>query len=85
MNVLFQGLVRPFGLTIAFRVVARCEVQAHVQCLTERPEEVRDEFGASVGRDVVWNAMLGEHVKGKQFRQLGRSDRIVSRNEHSLF
>ena len=46
---------------------------------------MRDKFGASVGRDVVRDAMLGEHVKDKQFRQLGRSDRIVSRNEHSLF
>ena len=46
---------------------------------------MRDEFGASVGRDVIRNAMLGEHVKDKQFRQLGRSDRIMSRDEHSLF
>ena len=34
MKVLLEGLIKPFGLSFAFWVITRCEVNLHVQGLT---------------------------------------------------
>ena len=62
-KVLLQGLVGPFCLSVAFRVVTRCEVELHVECGPERAEEMGDEFGASVGSDMGRNSVLREDVQ----------------------
>ena len=61
-EVLFQGLVSPFCLSVAFQMVSRSEVKLHVQCFSERPEKSRDELGTTVGGDMFRNAVLREHV-----------------------
>ena len=40
MEVLLEGLVHPFGLAVAFRVVPGSEVKCNVEGLTEGSEEV---------------------------------------------
>ena len=57
-DVLLQGLVRSFCLTISFRVVTRGEVKLHVECNSKGPEEVRHKFRSSIGSDVARDAML---------------------------
>ena len=59
-EILFQSLVRAFGLTIAFGVISGGEDEAHVQDFSERVEEVGDKLGDLVGG---WNSMLGEDVE----------------------
>ena len=44
LEVLFQSLIRPLSLSIAFWMVSRGEVEGHSECFSEGVEEVRDEF-----------------------------------------
>ena len=37
--ILFEGLIRVFCLTIAFRMISRSEVEGHVECFAKRLEE----------------------------------------------
>src|ERR1700736_4463287 len=39
-EVLFQGLVGAFGLSVAFWVVSGSETKLHIESFSERPEEV---------------------------------------------
>ena len=52
-------------------MITRSEVQAHVECLSKGSKEMRDKLGSSVRCDMIQNVMLQEHMKDKQFRQLG--------------
>src|SRR5215471_15440441 len=51
-EVLFKGLIKSFGLPIAFWVITGGKMEFHVQCLTERMEEMRHEFGTPVRGDM---------------------------------
>jgi len=61
-NVLFQGLICLFSLSIGFRVITRGEMELHIQSCSERPEEVGYKLGASVRSNVRWNTMFREYV-----------------------
>src|SRR6266545_67560 len=43
-EILLEGLIDPFGLTIPFRMIFRSEVELHTKCCTEAAEEMRDEL-----------------------------------------
>lgn len=43
-DVLFEGLVGSFGLSIAFWMITRCEVKADVEQFSEGAEKVGNEF-----------------------------------------
>jgi len=64
-NVLFQGLIRLFGLSIGFGVITRGEMELHIQSCSERAEEVGYKLGASVRSNVRRNTMLREYVHNK--------------------
>jgi len=61
-NVLFQGLICSFGLSVGFRVITRGEMEFHIQSCSERAEEVGYKFGASVGSNVRRNTVLREYM-----------------------
>src|ERR1700682_6087356 len=48
-QVLLQGLIDPFRLAITLRVVARSEVELHVQRFSKTAEEVGHELRSSIG------------------------------------
>ena len=64
-EVLFQSLISLFGLSITFGMISRSEMEFHVQCGSEGPEEVGYKFRAMIRSDVAWNAMLGENVENE--------------------
>ena len=43
-EVLLEGLVDPFSLSVSLGVVPRGEVELHIECSTKTAEEVGDEF-----------------------------------------
>ena len=47
-EVLLKSLVESFSLSISFRVVARGEVNLHIQHLSEGLEEAGDKLGSAV-------------------------------------
>ena len=59
-------------------------MEGHSKCFSERAEEVGDKFQTSVGGDMGWNSVLGEHVCNEELGKLRGSDGVVSRNEYSL-
>jgi len=61
-NVLFQGLIRSFSLSISFGVITGGEMELHIQSCSERPEEVGYKLGASVRSNVRRDTMFREYV-----------------------
>ena len=61
-NVLSQGLICLFGLSLGFRMISRGEMEFHIQSCSERAEEVGYKFGASVGSNVRRNTVLREYM-----------------------
>ena len=43
-----------------------------------------DEFRTSVGGDVGWDSVLGEHMCNKELGKLRGSDGVIGWNEYSL-
>jgi hypothetical protein len=62
VEILFEGLVETFGLSISFQVVAEGVVNLHVQGLAQTTEEVRDEFRAPITGDMCGNSVFGEDM-----------------------
>ena len=58
VEVLFQGLIYAFCLTICLWMITGGEVQADPEKHAERVEKVGDELGASVGGDMCWDSMF---------------------------
>jgi hypothetical protein len=65
-------------------MVSQSKVQLYIQGLSERTEETRHEFGASVRGNMRWNSMFGEDMDNEKFSQLGRGNSIMSWNKESL-
>jgi len=70
-EILFHGLVLLLGLVVGLRVEGGREsvVDAHVGA--DSSPESAGELGSAVGDDIVWYAMLADHVPEKhtcQFR-----------------
>ena len=65
-------------------MIARSEMQLHVQSDSERVEEMGHKFGSTIRSDMAWNSVLGEDVKNKELCKLLRCDHVVSHNEESL-
>ena len=61
-EILFEGLICAFGLSVAFWVISRSEVKLHVEGFTESAEEMGDKLRAAIGGDVEGNAVLGENM-----------------------
>ena len=59
-------------------------MEGHSECFSERAEEVGHEFQTSVGGDMGWDSMLGEHVRNEELGELRGGNGVVSRNEYSL-
>jgi len=61
-EVLFQSLIRSFGLSITFRMISGSEMKLHVQCSSKGPEEVGYEFCTAIGSDVARDTVLGKDM-----------------------
>jgi hypothetical protein len=66
-EVLLQGLIHLFCLSVAFGVITGGEVELHVECLSEGAEKRRHELRSMIGGNVRWDCVLGEDVKNEQF------------------
>jgi hypothetical protein len=84
-EVLLQGLVHTFCLSIAFRMVSGGEMETDVQSLAKGAEEVGHEFGSAVGSDVGRNAVLREDVEKEQLHQSGGIYGVMRGDEYALF
>ena len=83
-EILFQSLVRAFGLTIAFGVISRGEVESDVEGFGEGTEEVGDELRSAIGGDMGRSSVLGEHMEYEEFSKLRRVDGVMSGDEDGL-
>ncbi len=61
-DILFQGLICTFRLSVGFRMISGSEVKFHVEGFSKGARELGDKLGTAVRCDVVRNAMLGENV-----------------------
>src|ERR1700735_2106742 len=84
-QILFQGLIRPFSLSITFGMISRCEVESHVECLSEGAEKSRDKLGTTIGSDMFGDTMFGEHVSDEEDSEVFRGAMDSCRNEDALF
>jgi hypothetical protein len=62
MEVLFECLIESFSLSVSFRMIARGEVNLHVQRLSEGSEEAGNKLGSVVASDMRRDSMLGEYM-----------------------
>ena len=85
VQVLFKGLVDPFGLSILFWVVTQSEVKVHVQGLSQRSWEPGDKSGASVWYNMGGYAVLCEYMGDEQRSESRRVKHPQGGNEHGLF
>ena len=56
-------------------------MKCHVQGFTQGPEEVGDKLQTSIGGDMRWNSMFGEHMEDEELGELRRGDGVVSRDK----
>ena len=66
LEVLFEGSVSAFSLTITFRMITRSEMECHIESFTKRAEKMGDKFRTSVRGDVLRNSVLGKHMSYKE-------------------
>ena len=69
-EVLFQSLVCSFGLSITFGMISGGEVELHVQCSSERMEEVGYEFCTAIGSDMARDTVLGKDMENEELCKL---------------
>ena len=81
---LFEGLVNSLSLSVGFRVISGGEVQVHIQCFSEGPEEDRNKLGAAVGSNVSWYTMFGKDISNEEFSEGGGVNRVCSGDEDGL-
>jgi hypothetical protein len=62
MEVLFECLIESFSLSIFFRMIARGEVNLHVQHLSKESEEAGNKLGSVVASNMQQDSMLGEYM-----------------------
>ena len=66
-EVLFQGLISPFSLTVTFRMVSGGEMELHIKCFSERTEKPGDELRIMVGGHVFGNTMFREDMHDEYY------------------
>ena len=84
-QVLFQGLIGPFGLSVTFGVVSGGEVELHVKCFSEGAEKSGNERRTSVGGYMFGNAMLREDMHDEYGCKVFGRTVNCSRDENALF
>jgi hypothetical protein len=68
MEILLQGLIHSFCLSITFGVVTGGEIGLHIECLPKGVEKRRHELRSVIGGNVRWDSVFGEDVEDEQFR-----------------
>jgi hypothetical protein len=61
-EVLLECLIESFSLSISFRMIARGEVNLHVQRLSKGSEEAGNKLGSIVASNMRWDSVLGEYM-----------------------
>ena len=84
-QVLFQGLIGPFGLSVTFGMVSGGEVELHVKCFSEGVEKSGNKLRTSVGGYMFGNAMLREDMHDKYGCKVFGRTVNCSRDEDALF
>ena len=84
-EVLFQCLIGPFGLAVAFGVVTRGKVEFHIKSGAKGAEEVGDEFRTTIRSDVFRDAVFGEYMDDEQAGEFSGGDGVVCGDEYGLF
>jgi hypothetical protein len=84
MEILFQGLIHAFGLSIAFWVVSGGEVEFHVQGFSQGAEKGGYELCTPIGGDMRWNSMLGKDMEHKQLGKYWSGYGVKGGDEYGL-
>jgi hypothetical protein len=83
-DVLFEGLIHAFRLSVSFRVMTGSKMHLHVEQFAQCAEERGDEFRASVTSDVGRDSVFREDVNKEDPGELGRVDVSVTGDENNL-
>ena len=84
LEVLFQGLISPFGLSVAFRMISRGEMKLHVKCFSKRNEKLGDELRTTVRGHVFGNAVFREHMHDEYYCEVFRGAMDSCQDEYAL-
>ena len=83
-QVLFQGLVGLFGLSITFGMISRGEVELHVKCFSKRAEKLGNKLGTPVRGYMFRNVMLREDMHDEYCCKVFRHTVDCHQNENAL-
>ncbi len=83
-DILFQGLVCTFRLSVGLRMVSRSEVEFHVKSFSKSARELGDKLGATVRGDVVRYTMLGENMNDDNWGKFFRINGVVCKDKDGL-
>ena len=61
-EVLLEGLIESFSLSVSFQVIARGEVNLHIQRFSEGAEKAGNKLGSAVTSNMRRDSMFGEYV-----------------------
>ena len=61
-EVLLEGLIELFSLSVSFQVIARGEVNFHIQRFSEGAEETEDKLGSAVTSNMQQDSAFGEYM-----------------------
>ena len=84
-NVLLEGLIDAFRLSITLWMISGGEVQFHAKSSSEGAEEPGGKLRAAVASDVRWNSVLGKDMSDEEFCKLDSGNGVVRRKEYALF
>jgi hypothetical protein len=77
-DVLLEGLIHVFRLSVGLRMMAGRKMHGHIEKFTQCAEEGGNEFRASVGSDVGRNTVFGKYVDKEESGELGGGDTSVA-------
>jgi hypothetical protein len=78
VNVLLEGLIHAFCLSVGLRMMAGHKMHGHVEKFAQCTEKSGNEFRASVGSDVGRNTVFGEYVDKEELGELSGGDVSVA-------
>jgi hypothetical protein len=83
-DVLLEGLIHLFRLSVGLRMVTRGKVHRHIEKFTQCAEEGGYKFCASVRCDVGQNTVFGENVNEEEPSELNRHNMPITSEQDNL-
>lgn len=83
-EILFEGLIDAFSLSVGLRMMSGGMVHANAKQFGEGVEKLGDEFSTTVGGEVRQSTVFGEHMDEEDSCKLLGGEFSGTRNEHAL-